>query len=211
MKKFLSLLIFFALITAISAQSGKSNVLESLEQGSRSGQQAPTATLRSAARLFGDRNDLTTVITIIPSGSHVTILDSDSTYYKVSFEDNEGYIYRRQAVIDSTPSAITGTQQQQVEQNQNTDQDNQADNNQDNQQSRFSYLENKYGTSLAARINAGKIWKGMTAEMVRDSWGNPITINKVISGNTIKEEWVYKNTWLYIQNNTLVQWGPVRR
>lgn len=204
---------FLTLISAIYAQSGRTNALVSPEKGNLPVQQAPTATLKSAARMFGDKNDLTTVITIIPAGSQVTILDSDSAYYRISFEDNEGYIYKRQAVIDRTSSAITGNRQQQVQQNQNQNQDqyNQADNDQNNQQSRFSYLENKYGTSLAARINSGKIWKGMSAEMVRDSWGNPVTINRVISGNTIKEEWVYNNTWLYMQNNTLVQWGPVRR
>ena len=74
--------------------------------------------------------------------------------------------------------------------------------------SRFTYLENKYGTNVAARINAGKIWKGMNGEMVRDSWGNPEKINRVISSNTVKEDWTYKSTMLYFENNRLVNWGP---
>ncbi len=51
----------------------------------------------------------------------------------------------------------------------------------------------------------------MNSEMVKDSWGTAEKINRVISGNIIKEEWIYKNTWLYFENNTLVEWGPVRK
>jgi hypothetical protein len=79
------------------------------------------------------------------------------------------------------------------------------------QVSRFTYLESKYGSSMAAKLVSGKIWKGMNAEMVRDSWGKPQKINRVIAGNTIKEEWIYSSTWLYIENDNLVEWGPIRR
>jgi len=37
--------------------------------------------------------------------------------------------------------------------------------------SRYTYLENKYGPSLAAVVS-GKIWKGMNAQMVKDSWAH---------------------------------------
>ena len=60
---------------------------------------------------------------------------------------------------------------------------------------------------MASRLITGKIWKGMSSEMVRDSWGRPIKINRVISGNTIKEEWIYKNTWLFLKDDYLVEWG----
>jgi hypothetical protein len=60
-------------------------------------------------------------------------------------------------------------------------------------------------------LNAGKIWKGMTAEMVRDSWGTPSRINRGSGNNNSQEEWIYKNTWLVIENNTLVEWGPIRK
>jgi hypothetical protein len=62
---------------------------------------------------------------------------------------------------------------------------------------------------MAARLFAGKIWKGMNAEMIKDSWGAAAKINREVSGNIIKEEWIYKNSWLYLENNTLVDWGPV--
>lgn len=169
-----------------------------------------TATLRSAARLFEAKNDLTTVIMIIPSGSRVTVLDSDSTYYRVKFEDSEGYIFKRQALIDDPTlvSPIANAKEEPKEAAAEPEEG--ARPVQQSTVSRFTYLENKYGTSVAARINSGKIWKGMNGEMVRDSWGNPQKISRVISNNTVEEEWTYKSTILYFQNNKLVQWGPVK-
>ena len=166
-----------------------------------------TATLKTSGRLFADKNDLTSVILIIPADSIVAVLDSDSTYLHVVFEDNEGYIFKRQAIIHkSTVNAPPTIQSQQAEQ---TEQEQQS--SRDQQISRFSYLENKYGSNMASRIMSGKIWKGMNAEMVRDSWGNAEKINRVISGNIIKEEWIFQNTWLYFENNTLVEWGQMRK
>ena len=64
---------------------------------------------------------------------------------------------------------------------------------------------------MADRLYAGKIWKGMNSEMVKDSWGEAEKINRVISGNVIKEEWIFRSTWLYFENNTLLEWGSVKK
>lgn len=187
------------------AQSSKTETLQMLEQTSRVQQEANlNATMTSSSRLFADKNDLTSVILIIPSGSKVSVLDSDSTYYRVFFEENEGFIFMRHAVMDKSPENPRQNIQQ-PEPVQKIQQD------QPQQMNRFSYLENKYGSNMAARLIAGKIWKGMNVELVKDSWGSPEKINRVISGNIIKEEWIFKNTWLYFENNSLVEWGPIRR
>ena len=154
--------------------------------------------------MFATKDDLTSVILIIPADSVVTVLDSDSTYLHVVFEENEGYIFKRHAVIDKIP-----VNTRQSIQSQPAAQETQPV--QEQQQSRFSYLENKYGSNMASRLMAGKIWKGMNSEMVKDSWGTAEKINRVISGNVVKEEWIFKNTWLYFENNTLLEWGPVKK
>ncbi len=203
MKSFSFLLISLLFPLNLLAQS-RTDALVGLEQGQdkqmiRSN--TLTATLRSAARFFESKNDLTTVIMIIPSGSRVTVLDSDSTYYKVKFEESEGFIFKRQALIDdpSLVSPITNVKEEPANEGARPVEQPKI--------SRFTYLENKYGTSVAARINSGKIWKGMNGEMVRDSWGNPEKISRVISNNTVEEEWTYKSTILYFQNNRLAEWG----
>jgi len=216
MKKVILFPLLFAGVLSLSAQTNKVAILQDLEKTQAVNQSSTiTATLKSSSRLFGAKDDLTTVIQIIPAGSTVTVLGSDSTYLRVSFEENEGYIFKRHAVIDKTPgSAAKNTlqekQMQQYQQTQPVQQNQQDQNSQPQQVSRFSYLESKYGSNMAARLTAGKIWKGMNAEMVKDSWGTAEKINRVISGNIIKEEWIFKNTWLYFENNTLVEWGPVR-
>lgn len=162
-----------------------------------------TATLKNSSRLFATKDDLTSVILIIPADSVVTVLDSDSTYLHVVFEENEGYIFNRKVVLNKMP-----VRTQQASSSRESVQDSQQGKGQ--QQTRFSYLENKYGTNMAARLTSGKIWKGMNSDMVKDSWGMAEKINRVISGNIVKEEWIYRNTWLYFENNTLVEWGPVK-
>jgi hypothetical protein len=205
MKKliFLSFLISGAISGTI--QASNADLLQNLERAQQSNQKViTTATLKSASRLFGEKDDLTSVILIVPVDSVVTVLGSDSTYLHVTFQDADGYIYKKDAVINQTPVVIT-----QPAQPQQQFQNNQPVENQ--QESRFSYLENKYGSNMAARLMAGKIWKGMNSEMVNDSWGTAQKINRVVSGNVIKEEWIYRNTWLYFENNILVDWGPVKR
>jgi hypothetical protein len=213
MKRILSFAIIVIGAISLSAQTNKFDKLQALEQNQPVNQNITsasqdtvitTATLKSASRLFADKNDLTSVIVIIPADSVVQVLDADSTYLHVVYQDNEGFIFKRQAIINSQVADVN-----QNNQSQNVDQSNQQV--QDQQQSRFSYLENKYGSTMAARLSAGKIWKGMTAEMVSDSWGTADKINRIISGNVIKEEWIYRTTWLYFENNTLLEWGPTRK
>jgi hypothetical protein len=144
------------------------------------------------------------VITVIPSGTVLDVLASDSTYLNVIFEDTTGYVFKRHAVINASNLETKPVVRQEAVQAQEQTQQSQP-------VSRFSYLENKYGTNMAARLVAGKIWKGMNSEMIRDSWGSPKKINRVISGNTIKEEWIFNNTWLYVENDRLVEWGPIKR
>ena len=205
MKKLIITTLVALSVISVNSQNNRTDVLQNLENNQSSVQEkALTATLKSSSRLFGDANDLTSVILIIPSGSVVDVLGYDSTYYHVVFEENEGYIFKRHAVLNETPApprqvvrmtAEPAQQEQPIQQK---------------EESRFTYLENKYGTSMAAKLIAGKIWKGMDSEMVRDSWGKPQKINRVISGNTVKEEWIYKSTWLYIQDDYLVEWGQRR-
>jgi len=203
MKKLIIFSLILLSVIAVNAQVNRTDVLQDLEKSQPAVQNTGlTATLKSASRLFGEKDDLTTVILVIPSGSEVDVIDSDSIYLHVVFEENEGYIYKRHAVINKTV-VVAPPVVQPVERVQEVPVVKQQ------QVSRLTYLENKYGSNLSAKLIAGKIWKGMTSEMVRDSWGKAQKINRVINSNNIREEWIYKNTWLYIENDVLVEWGPI--
>lgn len=206
MKKLIFISLLATLCYPLISQVSSGDKLQEFEKNGNSGGTV-TATLTSSSRLFGNAADLTSVIIVIPKGSTVTVLGSDSTYLHVIYEEDEGFIYRRHAVIDKKPAAQSQFSNQQNQPQPQTQ--TQTQNKPQPQPGRFTYLENKYGTSMAARIYSGKVWKGMNAEMVRDSWGSADKITREISGNTVKEEWIYKSTWLYMENNTLVEWGPV--
>jgi hypothetical protein len=45
--------------------------------------------------------------------------------------------------------------------------------------------------SIFAALENGKLFVGMSQEQARISWGNPIEINRTISGNRAVEQWVY--------------------
>ena len=221
MKKLISVFLILFLACSVFAQDNRAVILQDLEKDKSVNQNVTSsATLKSASRLFGDKNDLTSVILVIPAGSEVDVLGADSTYLHVVFDENEGYIFRRHAVMNEVSVASrTSRQSQKAEQEAVPQQEQQEQQEQQQQQqqqqpqqkvSRFTYLENKYGTDMAAKLIQGKVWKGMTAEMVRDSWGKPLKINRVITSNTIKEEWIYKSTWLYIENDVLYSWGAVK-
>ena len=203
------LLLIMLSFSVVNAQDNRTSILQDLENNKVSAKDTKvTATLKSASRLFETKYDLTTVILIIPAGSVVDVLGSDSTYLQVTYEEYEGYIFRLYAELSETPVVIEAETVPVNVQEKKPVEEQQAPTP---KQSRFSYLEYKYGSSTAAKLMSGKIWKGMNAEMVNDSWGTPKKINRVISGNTVKEEWIYKSTWLYIENDRLVEWGPIRQ
>jgi hypothetical protein len=203
MKKLIIPVLFIIGVFSVRAQTDKTALLQDLESKQIVSQDnTPTATIKTSTRLFKIKEDLTSVIVIIPAGSVVSVLDYDSTYFHVAFEENQGYIFRKHAVIDKTPNTSREMQSAPAA--------GEAQPAQVTNDSRYDALEIKYGSAMAARLYAGKIWKGMNSEMARDSWGAAEKINRVINGNVIKEEWIYRSTWLYFENNTLVQWGPVK-
>jgi hypothetical protein len=203
MKKVIFLFLLTIFVLPVKTQADSTDNLQNNEQKKPVNQNAIiTATLKSSSRLFKAKEDLTSVILVIPSGATVTVLGSDSTYLHVTYEENEGFILKRHAVIDKSPVVATSAPASQPKVQETQPLQTQVMN-------RFTYLENKYGTSMAARLFAGKIWKGMNAEMAKDSWGSAIKINREVDGNIIKEEWIYKTTWLYFENNTLIDWGPI--
>ncbi len=202
----------------------------------RQNQTAFTAIIKTATRLFRDKDDLTSVILVIPTGKEVAVLGADSTYLRVVYEEAEGFILKRHAEISQTPlSSRTSimpyatddqaeirsvpqpgsrTQTQPPEQSAAPSREAGSQvqtESQARRKERYNYLEKKYGSSMARKLIAGKIWKGMAREMIMDSWGKPLKINRIISGNSTKEEWVYRNTWLYVKDDVLLTWGPVRK
>lgn len=212
MKKIYFTFILALLFISVSAQDNKIQTLQNLEGTSVSGQdQGITAKLKYASRLFKDKDDLTSVIMVVPADSTVEVLASDSTFLRVSYEGNEGFIYSHQAEINRpfrvTKPAPLARQQSQAGMSFKRIEPKTEGRAPD----RYTYLASKYGPSMGTRLYEGKVWKGMKAEMVQDAWGSPRKINRVISNsNETEEQWFYNRYWLSLRNGIVVGWGAVK-
>jgi len=169
-------------------------------------QQKPsTASVNFSTRLFKDRDDLTSVIVVVPSGSMVEIIDTADTFLHVRYEGTEGYIMMRHASPVAIPVASPSIPA--VDEADDTASEPQGITG---SYTRLAYLTDKYGDSTGKKIYERKLWKGMTGEMIIDSWGNPLKISRIISGNNVREEWSYNRTWLFLSNDRLTEWGPAK-
>lgn len=168
-----------------------------------SAQDVRKASTTGAVRLFGDKEDLTSVISIVPSGSIVEVIKSDTLYTLIRFENNEGYVKSDRLSADiqtvtqqPASAAYTSSYDTQYQATAAGD--------------RYSGLVARYGSELAKPLYMHKIWKGATAQMARDSWGKPKQVNRMYVDQSVDEEWVYSKKWLYFRDGILIEWGPVK-
>lgn len=153
------------------------------------------ATTKAVARLFADKENTSTVISYIPKGKEVDVLVVEEKYLKVLFEESEGYILTTKATLRNTEGEILQV----------------GDNPTENiPVDRTSQMKQKYGHIKGEAILDHKIWKGMNNDMIFDSWGKPIRVERLVKNSKIQERWVYKKSYLILDNDILIQWGPVK-
>jgi len=166
-----------------------------------SAQDLQQATTKRSVRLFGDKDDLTTVIQLIPEGSTVEVIMSDSIYSKVRFEELTGYVKSDGLEpVARVVSAAPVDRPQEVEEQQYAAQP----------EDRYAALVAKYGTDIGKRLYQNKVWKGVTSDMAIDSWGKPKQINRMYVDQSVDEEWIYSKKWLYFRDGILIEWGAVK-
>lgn len=75
---------------------------------------------------------------------------------------------------------------------------------------RADQLKRKYGTEIGSRIFRGQIWKGMTEQMLDDSWGKPekITENKEKWGTFT--QWYYGKITYFFKNGIMTGWEELK-
>ncbi len=71
---------------------------------------------------------------------------------------------------------------------------------------RHTYLVKKYGKKIANWINYKRIWKGMSIEMTKDSWGKPDKISTQKHNWGIFTQLYYGNVTFYFKNGKLTDW-----
>jgi hypothetical protein len=167
------------------------------------------ATTKGAVRLFGDKDDLTSVIVLIPDGSTVDIIKADSLFTRVRYGEQEGYVRSGELgpfvpVISPAPlnPPVQATEPQQP--SPDTEAYNQSP------VDWYEVLVTKYGDDIGKRLYQHKVWKGITSDMARDSWGKPRQINRMYVDQNVEEEWIYTTKYLYFRDGILIDWGPVK-
>lgn len=68
----------------------------------------------------------------------------------------------------------------------------------------------KYGKDNGMRIAHGRVWKGMTEKMLRDSWGEPdkITKNKEKWGTFT--QWYYGKITYFFKDGVMIDWEELK-
>ena len=67
-------------------------------------------------------------------------------------------------------------------------------------------MEKKYGRKDGARIAMGQIWKGMTEEMMRDSWGWPDKTNTDRYSYGVFTQYYYGKVIYFFRDGKLIDW-----
>ncbi len=150
----------------------------------------------SGCRLYSDMGNLSSVISIIPADTRIIIVDVMDEYYYIKTEVNQGFV--KKSKINPDQSFIKKISEVKTQQDTATRFSNKLD-----------YLRYTYGWETAQKIFDHKIWRNMTTNMVKDSWGRPDKINRLINSGQVKEEWFYPSTYLIFLNEKLIEWGPV--
>lgn len=185
-------------------------------------QELPLATTKGAVRLFGDKDDLTSVITIIPDGSTVEVVTPDSVFTRILFDGADGFVKsdRLEAakrVLNAAPARPTQPEPSEQPADWQPQQTQQAQPQQQAAEQeyyapadRYEMLVNKYGTDIGKRLYQHKVWKGVNSDMALDSWGKPVQINRMYVDQSVDEEWIYSKKYLYFRDGILIEWGPVK-
>ncbi len=172
---------------------------------------------KGAVRLFGDKDDLTSVIQIVPEGTVVEVIKADTAYTLVRFSEVEGYIRSDKltaslpVVYASQPTQKAQEATAQVYQEQAVPARPQAEMQQEYAPAnRYEALVSMYGADIGIPLYQHKVWKGINTDMARDSWGKPIQINRTYVDQSVDEEWIYSKKYLYFRDGVLIEWGPVK-
>ena len=69
----------------------------------------------------------------------------------------------------------------------------------------------KFSPQIEKAILDREVQIGMTDEQVKLSWGNPGKINRTVTVNHVREQWVYgSSTYLYFDNGVLTSFQDSR-
>lgn len=167
------------------------------------------------------------IIKCISRGDKVKVSEAWGDYYKVIFDGEKGWISKaalqneseiiqknilreekarlykeKQDSIERERILIEKQQQKEYEiKQQQIERQRKSEN-----EKRKVELIRKYGNTNGLRIFEGKIWIGMTKSMLLESWGRPNDINRTVGAWGVHEQWVFGDTYVYLENDIVTSW-----
>lgn len=168
-----------------------------------------TTTIKASTRLRNQPSSSGEVITTIKKNKTIKVLKySGDSYWQVEYKNEIGFVNDVTLVItEEMNKAIKEDEGKKVLSELKQKQDILAA-QQKKRAERKEKLAEKYGVLNANFILNGKLFTGMTKEMVIESIGKPDDINKTTGPWGVHEQWVYdkKNMYVYFENGKLTSW-----
>jgi len=76
--------------------------------------------------------------------------------------------------------------------------------------SRANQMTRKYGKQVGKRVASGQIWKGMTENMLEDSWGKPDKITKNKEKWGLFTQWYYGDITYFFKEGIMIGWEEIK-
>ncbi len=160
-------------------------------------------TTLSGTRLFEDLENLSSVLLIIPKGEKVRIYEEFGDYYLAEYQGVAGYVR-----IDNTQ--FTDETEKKLEEIWARENPQPEPTEASPEQLRMEMMVKRYGEDIGKKIARRAIWKGMSRNMVYDSWGKPRDIRRYTEAGRNIEVWLYRNTSLVFEDGELRDWNRRR-
>lgn len=149
-------------------------------------------------------------------GEEIELIDFNNTtqYWKVSYKNSFGYlndVFIGQTLeVKNFKKGLIAKNTLKDEEQKKLNAKRQAEQTAVQKERRKKDLINIYGTEIATKILAGKIWLGMTSEMTKESWGSPDKNNRTVGTWGVHEQWIYGDTYVYFENGILTSWQDTK-
>ena len=146
-------------------------------------------------------------ITSISTGEKVTVIEIIDNVFKIHFNGQKGFSLKFGFISEIEYNR--NAEEKQIEQHEIIEKYLESERISEAaiEKKKTDNLK-KYGQSIGVKLNQGKIWLGMTSEMVLDSWGEPLRKNRNVGKWGVNEQWVYGRGggYLYFENGKLTSW-----
>ncbi len=151
---------------------------------------------QSSLRLFSDMDNYSSVVLYIPKNEVVEVFEEVGKYYVALYEGNKGYILT--AKVSPLNFSLQAEEDNKTQVN--------SSRGKKNSQARLNYLNSKYDNKTAQAIYSHRLWIGMSTTMARESWGNPIKMDRYMAAEPKFEEWTYSKYMLFFEGGKLAGW-----